>query len=67
MPVKYFSISFFLLCIRNYALRRVRDAFKENKQLNIRSVIQAKLDYGQKNLDIIKRQVNILHKEEIPN
>lgn len=41
----------------NYALRRVRDAFRENKALTDSSKIQAEMEYARKNLDIIKRQV----------
>lgn len=48
----------FIFFIRNYALRRIRDAFKENKQLADKAAIQEQIDYGKKNLDIIRRQVN---------
>ncbi|KXJ71126.1 LYR motif-containing protein 4 [Aedes albopictus] len=44
---------------RNYALRRVRDAFRENKALTDSSKIQAEMEYARKNLDIIKRQALI--------
>ncbi|EAT42558.1 AAEL005928-PC [Aedes aegypti] len=44
---------------RNYALRRVRDAFRENKALTDSSKIQSEMDYARKNLEIIKRQALI--------
>ncbi|XP_053695830.1 protein bcn92 [Sabethes cyaneus] len=42
---------------RMYALRRIRDAFRDNKSLSDSSKIESELEYGQRNLDIIKRQV----------
>ncbi|XP_055542087.1 LYR motif-containing protein 4 [Wyeomyia smithii] len=42
---------------RMYALRRIRDAFRDNKSLSDSAKIQSELEYGQRNLDIIKRQV----------
>ncbi|CAB3361143.1 Hypothetical predicted protein [Cloeon dipterum] len=42
---------------RNYAARRTRDAFKENKQLSDQSVIEKEIKFGQQQLDLIKRQV----------
>uniref|UniRef100_A0A182NLE4 Complex 1 LYR protein domain-containing protein n=1 Tax=Anopheles dirus TaxID=7168 RepID=A0A182NLE4_9DIPT len=41
---------------RMYALRRIRDAFRENKALTDNGSIASELSYAQKNLDIIKRQ-----------
>lgn len=52
--------SFFDFCFRNYALRRVRDAFKENKGLSEQNAIQEQINYGKENVDIIKRQVNLM-------
>lgn len=44
---------------RSYALRRVRDAFKEHKATQDKAEINELLDDGLKNLEIIKRQVVI--------
>ncbi|KAL3195397.1 hypothetical protein MRX96_015863 [Rhipicephalus microplus] len=44
---------------RSYALRRVRDAFKEHKAVQDKDEINELLDDGLKNLEIIKRQVVI--------
>ncbi|XP_065352963.1 LYR motif-containing protein 4 [Cloeon dipterum] len=44
---------------RNYAARRTRDAFKENKQLTDQSVIEKEIKFGQQQLDLIKRQAMI--------
>ncbi|XP_046974878.1 LYR motif-containing protein 4B [Vanessa cardui] len=44
---------------RCYALRRVRDAFKENKSLSDPKLIKKEFEYGKQNLGIIKRQVVI--------
>ncbi|XP_045457732.1 LYR motif-containing protein 4B [Melitaea cinxia] len=44
---------------RSYALRRVRDAFKENKSLSDPKSIKKEFEYGKNNLEIIKRQVVI--------
>ncbi|XP_035891724.1 protein bcn92 [Anopheles stephensi] len=41
---------------RMYALRRIRDAFRDNKALTDGATIASELSYAQKNLDIIKRQ-----------
>ncbi|XP_058822708.1 LYR motif-containing protein 4 [Topomyia yanbarensis] len=41
---------------RSYALRRIRDAFRENKTLTDATKIQSELEYAQNNLEIIKRQ-----------
>jgi LYR motif-containing protein 4 len=42
---------------RMYALRRVRDAFRENQNLTDQAKVEEVFKYGLKNLDIIKRQV----------
>uniref|UniRef100_A0A182Q5I2 Complex 1 LYR protein domain-containing protein n=1 Tax=Anopheles farauti TaxID=69004 RepID=A0A182Q5I2_9DIPT len=41
---------------RMYALRRIRDAFRDNKALTDSASIASELSYAQKNLEIIKRQ-----------
>lgn len=48
-----------LLCYRNYALRRIRDAFRENKNITDPATINDQIAEGTKNLEIIKRQVLI--------
>lgn len=42
-----------------YALRKVRDAFKENKSLQDAASIERFYNYGTENLAMIKRQVII--------
>ncbi|KPI96451.1 PREDICTED: LYR motif-containing protein 4 [Papilio xuthus] len=44
---------------RLYALRRVRDAFKEHKSLQDHKLIKKEYDFAKDNLEIIKRQVVI--------
>ncbi|OWR43403.1 hypothetical protein KGM_203586 [Danaus plexippus plexippus] len=44
---------------RAYALRRVRDAFKENKSLMDSKTIKKEFLHGKENLELIKRQVII--------
>uniref|UniRef100_A0A2R5L6I9 Complex 1 LYR protein domain-containing protein n=1 Tax=Ornithodoros turicata TaxID=34597 RepID=A0A2R5L6I9_9ACAR len=44
---------------RSYALRRVRDAFRENKAVQEQPEIEKLVREGYENLDIIKRQVLI--------
>ncbi|CAH0716790.1 unnamed protein product, partial [Brenthis ino] len=44
---------------RAYAIRRVRDAFKESKSLSDPKLIKKEFDFGKENLEIIKRQVVI--------
>lgn len=44
---------------RNYALRRIRDAFKENKTLTQAEEVQKQYRFANENLDIIKRQVSL--------
>ncbi|KAF2885233.1 hypothetical protein ILUMI_20952 [Ignelater luminosus] len=44
---------------RNYALRRIRDSFKENKSLTDQIQIKQQINKGYDNLEIIKRQVLI--------
>lgn len=47
----------FVLCYRNYALRRIRDSFKENKNLNGEASVESLMNEARKNLEMIKRQV----------
>ncbi|KAF9823145.1 hypothetical protein SFRURICE_016038 [Spodoptera frugiperda] len=42
---------------RSYALRRIRDGFKENKALTDLKQINQQYDFATENLNIIKRQV----------
>ncbi|CAH2056258.1 unnamed protein product, partial [Iphiclides podalirius] len=44
---------------RSYALRRVRDAFKENKSLTDPKLIRKEYQFAKENLAIITRQVSI--------
>ncbi|CAG4949772.1 unnamed protein product [Parnassius apollo] len=44
---------------RSYALRRVRDAFKEHKSLADKKLINKEYQFAKDNLAIIKRQVVI--------
>ncbi|KAJ6636769.1 Protein bcn92 [Pseudolycoriella hygida] len=46
---------------RNYAKRRIRDGFKSKKDLADALAIQSELEFGNKNLDIIHRQVIVGH------
>ncbi|KAK3725576.1 hypothetical protein RRG08_042994 [Elysia crispata] len=41
---------------RLYALRRTKDAFKENKDVSDPTRIQALIQKGQENLEVLKRQ-----------
>lgn len=43
---------------RNYALRRIKDAFKDNKKLTEPDAIQKQYQFANENLDVIRRQVN---------
>ncbi|CAH4031972.1 unnamed protein product [Pieris brassicae] len=45
--------------IRSYAIRRVRDAFKENKSLSDGKAINNEIKFAKENLEIIKRQTII--------
>ncbi|XP_053621217.1 LYR motif-containing protein 4 [Plodia interpunctella] len=51
---------------RSYAVRRVRDAFKENQTLTDPKAIKKQLEFAKGNLNIVKRQVLIgnLYKTE---
>lgn len=40
-----------------YALRRIRDAFRENKNLTDTNVIESQLKLGTESLELIRRQV----------
>ncbi|XP_023935193.1 LYR motif-containing protein 4B [Bicyclus anynana] len=42
---------------RSYALRRVRDAFRESKSITDPKLLKKEFEYGKENLEIIKRQV----------
>ncbi|XP_068622048.1 protein bcn92 [Battus philenor] len=42
---------------RLYAIRRVRDAFKEKKSLQDQKLIKKEYDFAKVNLEVIKRQV----------
>nr|XP_033785564.1 LYR motif-containing protein 4 isoform X2 [Geotrypetes seraphini] len=46
---------------RTYAIRRIRDAFKENKNVCNFQDIQTLLNRAEENLEIIQRQVTIGH------
>jgi hypothetical protein len=41
---------------RQYALRKIRDSFRETKHLSDKNVIMQKLEEGTKSLEVIKRQ-----------
>ena len=43
-----------------YALRRTKDAFKENKSLSDESQIQKSIQEAKDNLEIIRRQVSTI-------
>lgn len=43
---------------RKYAQRRIHDGFKQNKNLNDPSAIKTEYMGAQKNLEVIKRQVD---------
>ncbi|XP_019398409.1 PREDICTED: LYR motif-containing protein 4 isoform X2 [Crocodylus porosus] len=44
---------------RTYAIRRIRDAFRENKHIEDSAEIQKLVNKAKENLDIIHRQVTI--------
>ncbi|XP_046386053.1 LYR motif-containing protein 4 [Ischnura elegans] len=44
---------------RNYAIRRTRDGFRENKHLTDPEEVSKQIEYARKNLEIIKRQVAV--------
>ncbi|KAK9745979.1 Complex 1 protein (LYR family) [Popillia japonica] len=44
---------------RNYALRRIRDSFKENRIIKEPAQVAAAIQEGKKSLELIKRQVII--------
>ncbi|XP_005092109.1 LYR motif-containing protein 4 [Aplysia californica] len=44
---------------RNYALRRTRDAFKENKAITDAGQIQALVVKAQENLEMLRRQATV--------
>ncbi|KAK9869245.1 hypothetical protein WA026_002995 [Henosepilachna vigintioctopunctata] len=44
---------------RNYALRRIKDSFRENKNIDDPDLISSCIAEARKNLDILRRQVVI--------
>ena len=48
-----------MIITRLYSLRRIRDAFKENKDVEEPQEIQRQLLKAEKNLGVLKRQVRI--------
>lgn len=46
---------------RSYAVRRVQDAFKENKNITKQSEIEQQIKFAHENLNMIKRQATIGH------
>lgn len=48
-----------LLYNRNYALRRIRDAFRENKSLAGQDEVKKQYQFANENLNTIRRQVRI--------
>lgn len=46
---------------RNYAVRRIRDGFRENKSLSDEEAIQTAIHEGRRNLEVLRRQVIIGH------
>ncbi|ODM96294.1 LYR motif-containing protein 4 [Orchesella cincta] len=44
---------------RNYFIRRIRDAFRENQQLSDKGDISREIARGNSNLNVIKRQVMV--------
>ena len=51
---------------RKYAVRRVRDAFRDNKNVNDKNRIQQLMGEGRDSLEVIRRQVliNRLYKSD---
>lgn len=45
------------LCFRNYAIRRVRDAFRTNKMVSDPTTVERLITEGQQSLGLIQRQV----------
>lgn len=50
---------------RSYAVRRIRDGFKQAKNLNEPAQIQKQVEYARQNLEVIKRQAMIGHMFDI--
>ncbi|KAK7867270.1 hypothetical protein R5R35_000252 [Gryllus longicercus] len=44
---------------RMYALRRIRDGFRENMNIKDKAEISEMISYAKENLDIIKRQTTV--------
>lgn len=64
---KLIEINFIILALfRAYALRRVKDAFRDNKTLTDPKLIKKQYDFATENLAVIKRQVLVgdLYKTE---
>ncbi|XP_057365800.1 LYR motif-containing protein 4-like [Daphnia carinata] len=55
------SAKFPVYNFREYAIRRVKDDFRENKNLTDPGAVDKQIKEGYKNLAIIKRQVVIGH------
>lgn len=53
------SIATYFL-FRNYALRRIRDGFKSNKQIGDPEKMLEQQVFAKQNLDIIRRQVKYI-------
>ena len=60
------STKFDAYIYRKYAFRRIRDAFRDNKNICDQKIIEVLFKDGQNNLDIIRRQViiNKLYKSD---
>uniref|UniRef100_A0A8B9BL16 Complex 1 LYR protein domain-containing protein n=2 Tax=Neognathae TaxID=8825 RepID=A0A8B9BL16_9AVES len=50
---------FLLFTFRTYAIRRIRDAFRENKNITDSEKIEELVNKAKANLEIIHRQVTI--------
>ncbi|XP_004926782.1 LYR motif-containing protein 4 [Bombyx mandarina] len=44
---------------RAYALRRIRDAFKDNKNVSDVKIVKKEFEFGKENLNVIRRQAAI--------
>lgn len=56
--VTYLQIHVFLLFVfRTYAVRRIRDAFRENKHIKDSEKIEELVNKAKANLEVIRRQV----------
>uniref|UniRef100_A0A8B9Q4S1 Complex 1 LYR protein domain-containing protein n=1 Tax=Apteryx owenii TaxID=8824 RepID=A0A8B9Q4S1_APTOW len=50
-----------LFTFRTYAIRRIRDAFRENKNIKDSEEIEELVNKAKANLEIIHRQVSLLY------